>query len=93
MAAETLSEVFLDHETAQMKDWVRRSSRETEHWQRATGISGRTLHVTDSELTDLRDGIAALMEPFAGRNDDPSTRPDGARAVRMLISAWLPRTP
>jgi predicted ArsR family transcriptional regulator len=91
LAAETLSEVFVDHEAAQLKDWVRRASREPADWQQATGISGRTLHLTAAELSELRERIGALTAAFADRLDDPAARPPGARPVRMLVSAWLPR--
>lgn len=92
LAAETLSEVFLDHENAQIKDWVRRASREPADWQAAAGMSGRTLHLTAAELTDVRERIDALLAPYADRRDDPARRPAGSRSVRMLLTAWLPRT-
>lgn len=92
MAAETLSEVFIDHEVAQMKDWVRRASREPMPWQEAAGISGRTLHCTPEELVALQAGFDELLAPFRDRDDDPARRPDGARLVRLLISGRLLRT-
>lgn len=92
MAAETLSAVFLDHETAQMKDWVLRASREPEEWQTAAGMTGRTLYATAEELAGLRERIDELTAPFEDGRRDPAQRPDGARAVRMLFSTWLPRT-
>lgn len=91
LAAETLSEVFIDHESAQMKDWVRRASREPEEWQTAAGMNGRTLYATAAELADLRDRIRALVDPFDDARRDPARRPDGARPVRMLLMSWLPR--
>ncbi len=91
LAAETLSEVFVDHEAAQLEDWVRRASREPAEWQDAAGISGRTLHLTPAELVELRERVEELTAAFADRRDDPAARPPGARPVRMLISAWLPR--
>lgn len=91
LAAETLSEVFVDHEAAQLKDWVRRASREPAEWQDAAGITGRTLHLTPAELVELRERVEELTAAFADRRDDPAARPPGARPVRMLISAWLPR--
>jgi predicted ArsR family transcriptional regulator len=92
MAAETLSEVFLDHETSRMKDWVRRASRDPEEWQSAAGMSASTIHVTADELVELRERIAALTAPYVERRHDPAGRPDGARAVRVFVSTWLPRT-
>lgn len=92
MAAETLSEVFIDHEVAQIKDWVRRASREPVEWQEAAGISGRTLHCTADELVALRAGFDELLAPYLDRDDDPARRPDGARLVRLLISGRLLRS-
>lgn len=91
MAAETLSEVFLDHENAQAKYWVRRASREPVEWQAAAGTHGFTRHLTAAELAGLTERIEALLEPYRARHDDPTVRPDGARPVRLLLSTWLPR--
>ncbi|WP_300019277.1 winged helix-turn-helix domain-containing protein [Pseudonocardia sp.] len=92
LAAETLSEVFLDHEVGQIKDWVRRASREPVEWQKAAGISGRALYCTPDELVALQAGLDELLAPFRDRDDDPAARPDGARLVRLLISGRLLRT-
>lgn len=92
LAAETLSEVFIDHEAAQFKDWVRRSSRAPEEWQQAAGMNGRTIYATAAELADLRERIQALVEPFDVGRRGPDGRPDGARPVRLLLTTWLPRT-
>ncbi|MBC8091917.1 MAG: winged helix-turn-helix transcriptional regulator [Pseudonocardia sp.] len=92
LAAETLSEVFLDHETAQVKDWVRRASMEPREWQQAAGIGGRTVDLTAGELTAVLGVLDAALEPYRHRRDDPSARPDDARVVRLLTAAWLPRT-
>ncbi len=92
MAAETLSEIVLDHSHAQMKDFVRRASLLPVPWQLATGMSGRTLHLTADELVEVRSRIDALLAPFENRIEDPTARVDGGRAVRVQITTWLPRT-
>ncbi len=92
LAAETLSEVFIDHEAAQMKAWVRRSSQEPEEWQNTAGMTGRTIYVTAAELTELRQRMNALVDAFDESRRDPARRPDGARPVRMLTTTWLPRS-
>lgn len=93
LAAETLSEVFLDHETAQVKAWVRRASQEAREWQQAAGIEGRTAHLTAEELAGVREAFDAALEPYRTRLDDPAARPSDSRAVRLLLAAWLPRPP
>ncbi|MBW0117735.1 winged helix-turn-helix domain-containing protein [Pseudonocardia abyssalis] len=91
MAAETLSEVFLDHEVGQIKDWVRRASRESAQWQEAAGMSGRALYCTPDELVALQAGFDELVAAYRARDDDPAARPDGARLVRLLLSGRLVR--
>lgn len=93
LAAETLSEVFLDHEVARMKEWTRRESREPEEWRRATSSSASTVHLTVEELAAITAELATITDRFRDRIDDPSRRPAAARPVRLFLAGWLPVPP
>jgi hypothetical protein len=93
LAAETVSEVYLDHELTRQKEYLRRSSRESRAWQDSTGSMARTSYLTAAELAAVRAEIATIFERFADRTDDPALRPAGARPVKMMLSSYLPLPP
>jgi hypothetical protein len=93
LAAETVTEVFLDHEFTRQREFLHRLDRESAAWQDATGISTRTTHLTPDELAAMRDDMAAVMERYAGRAEDPAQRPPGSRPVRLMLSTYLPLPP
>jgi hypothetical protein len=92
LAAETVGEVFLDHEHGRMKEYVRRASREPEKWRRVTGTWSGTPYLTSEELKDVGAEFEAILDRFRGRTGDPSQRPEGSRAVRLFLATYLPQT-
>ncbi|MEQ3550805.1 helix-turn-helix domain-containing protein [Pseudonocardia nematodicida] len=93
MAAETLSEVYVDRAAEKMKRWYRRSSQETAAWRDAAGFSGGATWMTNEELAELSQEFVGIARRFADRARDPAARPAGARPVEMFMGAWLPRPP
>ncbi len=93
LAAETLSEVYLDHELARMKDHLRRYGREPDDWWRASGTWATTTHLTLDELREVTAQLAAITERFRDRTADPSKRPAGSRPVRLFLAGYLPPLP
>jgi predicted ArsR family transcriptional regulator len=93
LAAETVSEVFLDHETGRMKEALRRFDREPAQWRELTGSRSRTPHLTVEELAAVKREIWAVMDRYAERERDPGSRPPGARPVRLMFSSYLPLPP
>jgi predicted ArsR family transcriptional regulator len=93
LAAETLTEVYLDYEVARMKDHLRRHGREPDEWWRAAGSWATTTHLTLDELREVGAELAAITERFRDRVKDPSKRPDGSRPVRLFLTSYLPPVP
>lgn len=93
LAAEVLTEVYLDHELGRMKEYVRRTSRESERWQAATGSWAAITHLTLEEAETVAAELQAITDRFRDRADDRSLRPDGARPVRLFLAAYLPTSP
>jgi hypothetical protein len=93
LAVETLSEVYLDHTVAQMKEYVRRSGREPDEWRQSAGSWGTLGYLSADELAALAAEFAAICDRYTARIDDPSLRPEGARPVRIFLTTWLPRPP
>src|SRR5215468_32205 len=50
LAAQEVTEVFLDHEMQRLKDNLRRQDAEPEKWRTATGFGGSTTYLTEAEL-------------------------------------------
>jgi hypothetical protein len=90
LAAETVTEVFLDHELGRMKEFLRRNSREPAEWQDAIRTSAGIHYLTADELAGLTKEILALMDRYAARIEDPAQRPADARPVRVMFSSYLP---
>lgn len=93
LAVETLSEVYLDHTVSQMKDYLRRSSRETEQWRPHAGWWATIAHLTADELEGLAAELAAITDRYRERIENPALRPEGSRPVRVFLASWLPRPP
>jgi predicted ArsR family transcriptional regulator len=93
LAAEVLTEVYLDHELGRMKEYVRRTSRESERWQEATGSWAVITHLTLEEAEEVAAELRAVTNRFRDRADDPALRPDGARPMRLFLAAYPPTPP
>jgi hypothetical protein len=92
LAAQSATEVFLDHELERIKDRLRRASLEPAEWQAASYVSGATTWMTAAELTEIKDQLAEIQERYGDRDDDPSRRPPGAREVRVFaVTSVAPR--
>lgn len=93
LAAETVNEVYLDHELASMKEAFRRFDREPEQWRERSGSRTRNVYLTPDELDRMKHEIGEVLERYAEREGDPSARPPGSRPVRLLFAAYLPLPP
>ncbi|HEY2263025.1 MAG TPA: helix-turn-helix domain-containing protein [Streptosporangiaceae bacterium] len=94
MAAQAATEVFLDHELERIKDRLRRQDREPPEWQAASYVSGSTVWMTAAELTEIKDQLTEIQQRYGDRDDDPGTRPPGAREVRLFtVTSVAPRLP
>ena len=93
LAAEVLTEVYLDHELGRMKEYVRRTGRESERWQMATGTWAAIAHLTLDELEAVAAELRAITDRYRDRADERARRPDGARPVRLFLAAYLPTPP
>jgi hypothetical protein len=93
LAAEALTEVYLDHEFGRMEDFLRRYDREPVEWWSATGTWATTTHLTLDELRAVSAELNAVTERFRDRVQDPSTRPEGSRPVRLFLTSYFPPRP
>jgi hypothetical protein len=86
LAAEAAAEAFLEHEAERMKTRLRRVGLEPPEWRAASIASGSTMHVTASELREIRDELMTVLLRYQDRDEDPRLRPPGAREARVFFS-------
>ncbi len=86
LAGDAMSQVLVDREAAELRDWMRRRTTESEQWQDATFLTQSITWLTAEELDAIGQEIKDIVLRHMERVADPASRPDGARPVRML--AW-----
>jgi hypothetical protein len=91
-AATTLERTVLDHYHRTAAAWLERRSREPVAWRQAGQLSDHLVYLTAKETREVSRRIAAIVEEFAHRSEDPGRRPAGSRPVH-LIHLVVPRTP
>lgn len=85
-AADEMSRVFVEREAVRILDSIASRADEPQRWRDATFLSGATLPVTAEELAAIRDGIEAVLEPYADRIGHEDRIPDTARFVRVFLA-------
>lgn len=84
-ATEQLERVFVQREADRILGWHATSEPRPE-WRDAGFVGGATLPLTPEEAVAVRDGLAAVIEPYVARLADRSGWPDGYRFVRILLA-------
>jgi hypothetical protein len=90
LAAEALTDVFLDYEVGRMKEYDRRRDREPEEWRRLSRKTARFSYLTVEELEQVSRELRAVLDRYQGRLEDPALRPPGSRAVRVFLATYFP---
>jgi DNA-binding transcriptional ArsR family regulator len=87
-ATEAFTRFVLSRYVARLERWFERRASEPVEWQQAASYGDSFLYLTVEELTQLRDSLQALAEPYDERVSRPETRPAGARPVAFLQIAF-----
>ena len=66
--------------------YLDRQSEFPTDWQRASGETFSAAHVTPEELTELRNKLLAVIEPYIRL--DPAERPPGALPVHLMLDVF-----
>jgi hypothetical protein len=95
LAAEAVTEVFLDHEFERLKDNVRRQDLQPKAWRKATSLGGSTTYLTQAELRKVTAEIEKIVFRYADRLEHPDRRPRNGREVRLFFATSIaaPRPP
>ncbi|MGX7675091.1 winged helix-turn-helix domain-containing protein [Plantactinospora sp. DSM 117369] len=94
-AANHLNAMVLDHYVARARAHLAQRPYEPADWRAVLGFGDALVHVTAAELAELTRRIEALLAEYNERMTDPSTRPEGSRAIGLiqLVVPTEPPTP
>ncbi|TCP48569.1 ArsR family transcriptional regulator [Tamaricihabitans halophyticus] len=93
LAAEAVSEAFLEHTFDQFRRLQVQRSQQPKEWREAAGMSAGTTFLTAEELAEVKGQLRAVIDRYFDRLADPGSRPAGARPVHLFVSAlgaWAP---
>jgi predicted ArsR family transcriptional regulator len=94
-AGDQVNAVFAQQYFARLMRWLNNTQDEQAPWRQAAVFGDRILYVTADELSELRARIDVLLDQYLDRLVNPELRPEGARRVTYLQSAFPdePRMP
>lgn len=85
-AAGEMARVVIDREAQRLHAWIDAAPRDDDAWLLASVMTTQSFWATRDELAALSAEVQALTERFAGRSQDPSLRPDGARSAHLFAT-------
>jgi DNA-binding transcriptional ArsR family regulator len=88
VAANALSDVFLDRFLARLREARRRRDELDPEWAKVQSDIESVLWLTPTELEKISETIVELAMSYRRRIDDPETRPEGSRPVELLYFAY-----
>jgi predicted ArsR family transcriptional regulator len=88
IAAQLLEAVVVEQHFESVMAYIDAKEELPKEWQEAAQLNDTALYLTAEELKELGRQVWELLEPYAGRNERPEQRPDGARVVTFLNLAF-----
>jgi DNA-binding transcriptional ArsR family regulator len=85
VVGDVVTDLLLEREVAAVREWQHRRRQDDPRWRDAATVSWSLAWLTVEELAAINDEITAVVTRHVDRVD-PSRRPEGARAVRLM--AW-----
>lgn len=87
-ADEAAAVAFIELQADLMKARLRHVSQQPAEWTAASVMGASLMYVTAAELTQVKEDLVAVLSRFADRAADPSSRPPGALAARVFVTAY-----
>lgn len=88
-ALSELAGFAVEHEVEHIRNWVSHIADESTEWIDATTITSSAFWATREELAEVSRTLQQISERFAGRELDPTQRPEGSRPVRTFAVASI----
>jgi len=79
----------LEHHFGRIRDWLARVPTDDPAWTDGSTITGSRAWMTREELAAVSSTLQRIAGHVAGRADDPSKRPPGARPVQIVAFAGV----
>ncbi|WP_161958549.1 ArsR/SmtB family transcription factor [Ornithinimicrobium cavernae] len=83
-AVSEVASLHMLRETERVRRYLAALGQETSAWMNASTVTSGSFWATAEETAQYSEDLRRLSERFAGRSEDPSLRPPGARQVRMF---------
>ena len=85
-AMSELVGVVLARETERVRSFMAAHTHRPDAWHDTVSVTTSSFWATAEELRELIDTVTHLTDRFAGRTEDPSLRPEGARLGRLFAT-------
>ncbi len=86
LAELAATEAFLDHEFERTRERLRGRRLEPAEWREPSRLLGSSMWMTADEYAQLSRELMEIAVRYADRNENPASRPPGARFARVFIS-------
>lgn len=83
-AVAEVASLHLTREAERIHAFLAQLDREPQEWTEAVTVTSSSFWATAEEAARLSADLRQLSDRFAGRSDDPSLRPEGARQMRLF---------
>lgn len=83
-AVAEVAALHMARETERVHRYLGQLDRESPAWANAATVTSTSFWAKAEEVAQLSEDLRGLAERFAGRSDDPSLRPEGARQIRLF---------
>lgn len=78
--------LMLNREVERFRAFIASNPQQPTGWQDTVSVTTSSFWATADELRELVETVTHLVDRFAGRQQDPSLRPEGARPARLLAA-------
>ncbi|MHB2028537.1 MAG: helix-turn-helix domain-containing protein [Acidimicrobiales bacterium] len=92
VAAKSLERLFFDRALARLRNFLDTKSDFPAPWRRASETTQSLLYLTPDELVEVTGELRELLEQRRLERLDPTSRPDGALPVEVLLFGFPLRT-
>ena len=83
-AVAEVASLHLTREAERVHTFLAQLDREPQEWTEAVTLTSSSFWATAEEAAQLAADLRNLSDRFAGRSEDPSLRPEGARQLRLF---------
>jgi DNA-binding transcriptional ArsR family regulator len=83
-AVSEMARLTVSREADRLHRWLDTAHDQGDEWLLASNLTVSTFWATSEELLELSEQVQRLTDRFAGRSEDPSLRPPGARHARLF---------